>query len=67
MRRKDVSDMKRYRISNKLLNGTSIVYAKTPSKAKYKLWLKSASDSGYWKSFIDFCKSCKVYKEEIVV
>lgn len=36
------------------------IEAETSSKAKYKLWLKSASETGYWDTFFDFCRYSKV-------
>lgn len=36
------------------------VSEETAGKAKYKLWLRSACDTGYWDNFFDFCKNCRV-------
>jgi hypothetical protein len=36
------------------------IEAEPASKAKYKLWLKSACDAGYWDSFFDFCRYSRV-------
>lgn len=51
--------MKSYVIFVKGFN-EQYVSEETPGKAKYKLWLKSACDTGYWENFFDFCKSCRV-------
>ena len=36
-----------------------MVVAETLSKAKYRQWLESASDCGYWKNFFDFASNCR--------
>lgn len=45
--------------------GESLATAETAGKAKYKIWLKSANDAGYWETFGDFCKDCRVRKIEM--